>query len=227
MNQSEMNAGTIIVIEGLDGCGKSTQLELCSQKLSSLVHNFHSLSFPDYSSPSSAPVKMYLDGEISSDASSINAYAASSFYAVDRYINYKTHWENLYSNGGFFLTSRYTSSNIIYQMSKLKKNHWEDYIKWLLDYEFEKLGIPEPDSVIFLDMPVEISQKLLLKRYSGDESKRDIHETDTEFLNRCRKCALFAAECLNWNVISCSENNEPLPIEKINLHIMQIIKEFF
>lgn len=213
------NNGKLIVIDGLDGSGKTTQFELIQKKLTDKNIAFKPISFPDYNQPSSALVKMYLAGQFSKNADEINAYAASSFYAVDRYASYKMFWENDYDNGNLILASRYVTSNAIHQMVKLPKNEWDNYLSWLEDYEYNKLSLPRPNKVIFLDMPVEISQNLLTKRYNGDENKKDIHEANVNYLIECRKTALYAAEKLNWIVINCSFNEVPLSIEEINFKI--------
>lgn len=156
--------GKLIVLEGLDGSGKSTQLDLLEKNLNDLKINIKKVSFPEYERESSAPVRMYLNGEFGSNPNDVNAYAASVFYAVDRYASFKLSWEDFYNNGGTVISGRYTTSNIIHQCSKLRDEEKEDFINWLYDLEFEKMAIPKPDLVIFLDMPIEVSQKLLLKR---------------------------------------------------------------
>lgn len=213
----------LVVIEGLDGSGKSTQFELVKKYLCEKGVDVKAISFPEYDKPSSALVKMYLGGEFSKNASDVNAYAASSFYAVDRYASYKLYWENDYLQGKSILAARYVTSNAIYQMTKLSKDKWNDYIDWLCEYEYEKLGLPKPDLVIFLDMPVEVSQKLMTKRYDGDEGKKDIHEANVEFLDKCREAALFAANKDNWKIISCSDGENPLPIDSIFNEIIKCI----
>lgn len=209
-----MANGKLIVLDGLDGCGKSTQFELVSKYLSDKI-KVHPISFPDYEEPSSALVRMYLSGELSDSPSGVNAYAASCFYAVDRYASYKKYWEKDYKNGDLILASRYVTSNAIHQMTKLPETEWDEYLKWLYDFEYVKFELPKADKVIFLDMPIEVSQKLLSNRYDGDETKKDIHEADLDYLYSCRKAALYAAERLNWIVISCSDGTAPYSREKI------------
>lgn len=216
--------GKLIVIDGLDGSGKTTQFDIIREKLSG-TQRVKAISFPDYGNPSSALVKMYLGGELSKDADGVNAYAASSFYAVDRYASYKLFWEENYKNGDLVLASRYVSSNAIHQMVKLRESEWDGYLNWLSDYEYGKLGLPVPNLVIFLDMPVEISQKLMSERYGGDESKKDIHEANVKYLQACRKSALYAAERLGWKTVACSADGEPLSVEEINGKILQLINE--
>lgn len=221
------NKGKLIVIDGLDGSGKSTQFELITKRLQSNNLPVKAISFPDYKNPSSSLVKMYLSGEFSNNANDVNAYAASSFYAVDRYASFKLFWESNYSSGDIILASRYVSSNAIHQMVKLPESDWDNYLCWLDDYEYNKLGLPVPNLVIFLDMPIEISQKLLLNRYNGDENKKDIHEANIDYLNACRKSALYAAEKQNWKIVNCSdENNNVLPIDFISEKIYRLILDY-
>lgn len=217
--------GKLIVIDGLDGSGKTTQFELIQKILSDRGISVKAISFPEYDKPSSTLVKMYLGGEFSKNAEDVNAYASSSFYAVDRYASYKLYWEKDYLDNKLILASRYVSSNAIHQMVKLPEEEWEKYLEWLIDYEHIKMDIPKADKIIFLDMPIEISQKLLSQRYNGDENKKDIHESNVEYLHRCRKSALFAAEKLGWSVVTCNDGENPLPTEEISKKIMKIIDE--
>ncbi len=219
--------GKLIVIEGLDGSGKSTQLELLPKSLKELGIDCKTVSFPVYNSQSSALVKMYLAGTFGKKANDVNAYAASTFYAVDRFASFKTDWGNYYNNGGTVIAGRYTTSNAVHQASKLPQDKWEDFLSWLYDFEYNKIGIPKPDMVIFLDMPTCVSQKLLAARYDGDNSKKDIHEKDTDYLEHCRQSALFTAQYSGWKIISCAENNEPRSIEDIAKDIKDSIKTIF
>ena len=210
----ENNKGKIIVIEGLDGSGKNTQARLLTEKLAEKF-NVKRLSYPDYDSQSSALVKMYLGGELGDDPMAVNAYAASSFYAVDRIASYLKHWKSDFENGMNFVFDRYTTSNAVYMLSKLKDEEKEEFLNWLYDFEFNKMELPKPHKVIYLDMPTEISQRLISKRYEGDESKKDLHEKNVDFLKLCRKNALYAAEKLQWTVIECSDGENPYTIEEI------------
>ena len=219
--------GKLIVIEGLDGSGKSTQLELLEKNLKIKGVDCKSVSFPNYDNPSSTLVKMYLGGEFGKKPNDVNAFAASVFYTVDRYASFKSDWGNYYNNGGTIVSGRYTTSNAVHQCSKLPENEWEKYLAWLYDFEYNKIGIPKPDKVIFLDMPIEVSQKLLTKRYEGDNSKKDIHESDTEYLSRCRKAAVFTAEYSNWEIIPCSENGEPRTIDAIANDILKSVLKLY
>ena len=217
--------GRLIVLDGLDGSGKTTQFELLRDALSQRGIPCKPISFPDYGQPSSALVKMYLNGEFSADCNAVNAYAASSFYAVDRFASYKKFWEDDYHAGTLILASRYVSSNAIHQMAKLPHGEWDGYLAWLSDYEYDKLALPRPDKVLFLDMPGDVAQRLLSARYGGDESKKDIHEANAAYLLRCREAALYAAASLGWAVVPCGDADGPLPREAIHQSILTTIAE--
>lgn len=214
------NKGKLFVIEGLDGCGKSTQLEMLKSKTD---NNTRFISFPNYDSASGQIIKDYLSGKFSEENGKVGAYTASSFYAVDRYISYKTDWEKDYQAGKTIIAARYTSSNAIYQMTKLDKSQWDEYLSWLEDYEYEKFGIPRPDKVVFLDMPIEVSQKLLSSRYGGNEEKKDIHERNVDFLKACREAALYTAKRKGWFILPCSDGENPFTPESINEQLSAMI----
>jgi len=215
--------GRLIVLDGLDGSGKTTQFDLLNAYFEQSGERYSHICFPDYEQPSSALVRMYLAGEFGDTPDAVNAYAASSFYAVDRYASYKKFWQSDYEAGNCILAARYTTSNIIHQMSKLPRDEWDVYLDWVSEYEYRLLGLPAPDAVLFLDMPPEVSRKMLIARYEGDESKKDIHERDDAYLEQCRQAALYAAEKQGWQVVPCSKDGEPLSIETINEDLKQRI----
>lgn len=219
-----MSKGKIIVLEGLDGCGKSTQLELIVQALTERGLTVRLVSFPNYDSHSGRIVSDYLNGNIPCEGK-VGAYAASSFYAADRYISFNTDWKKHYDNGEIIVCGRYTTSNAIYQMTKLSENERDEFLSWLWDYEYEKLGLPKPDKVLYLDMPIEVSQKLLSARYNGDEAKKDIHERNLDFMRNCHNSALYTAEKCCWDMISCSDGYEPFSIENIHQRILAKVEE--
>ena len=212
--------GKLIVIEGLDGSGKSTQLDILLNRLKELNIDCRSVSFPDYESDSSALVRMYLDGKFGKKPDDVNPFAASVFYTVDRYASYKQNWGEYYDAGGVVIAGRYTTSNAVHQTSKLDKSEWENFLNWLYEFEYERVRIPKPDKVVFLDMPVEVSQKLLSGRYKGDESKKDIHESDVNYLDNCRKAAVFTADFSGWTVIPCAKDGEARTINEISDDIL-------
>lgn len=208
--------GKLIVIEGLDGSGKATQAELLTHRLLENGKNVMKVSFPDYDSPSSSLIKMYLDGQFGNDPNSVNPYAASSFYAVDRYASYKIKWAEHYNNGGIVIADRYTTSNAIHQCSKLPKEQWKDYIKWLFNYEYDHLGLPSPDIVIYLYVDNAVSKELLMKRYNNDKEKMDIHEKSSDYLKKSKQAALFCAKELDWLTINCVNDHSMRSIENIS-----------
>ncbi|MGN0498283.1 MAG: dTMP kinase [Acutalibacteraceae bacterium] len=215
--------GKLIVIEGLDGSGKATQAKLLCESLKKQGLKVRKVSFPDYDSDSSALVKMYLNGEFGNDPNDVNAYAASSFYAVDRYASYKKDWGKFYEDGGVIVADRYTTSNAVHQCSKLSEDKWDEYLEWLFKFEYERLGIPAPDTVIYLKVDTEVSQKLMTGRYDGDESKKDIHEGNLEYLNRSRKAAAYCSKKLGWKEIECCCGNGMRSIEEIHNDVLSEI----
>ena len=219
--------GKLIVIDGADGCGKSTQTEILIEKLKKEHKNVLFLSYPDYSKPSSTLVQMYLNGDISQDMNEVNAYAASSFYAVDRYVSYLSHWKELYNQGYVIVSSRYVSANAIHQMCKLQQNEWDKFLEWLNDYEYNKLGLPKPDKIIYLNMDRTVADRLIMSRYGGDESKKDIHEQNTDYLKKCIETALYAAEKESWDIIECSDKTNPFSIDEISEKIYKKVTEIF
>lgn len=213
--------GKLIIFEGLDGSGKGTQAALTAQKLRQRGVTLRQVTFPDYDSESSALVKMYLSGRFGQKPDDVNAYAASSFYAVDRFASYRTDWGAFYREGGLVLSDRYTTSNAVHQCSKLPPAQWDGFLNWLFDFEYKKIGIPEPDLVLYLAVDPEVSQKLLENRYHGDESKKDIQEKDREYMARSRAAAEYCARTLGWQRIECTCAGRAMrPVEEINAEIL-------
>lgn len=217
--------GKLIVIEGLDGSGKSTQLDILKNRLCDEGLQVRQIKLPNYEDKSSELVKMYLGGRFGSDPDCVNAYAASSFYAVDRYVSYNCFWKDDYLSGKIILADRYTTSNAYHQLTKVKKEDYDSFLSWLEDYEYVKLGVPAPDCVVYLDMPVEASQKLMTGRYNGDEEKKDIHEVNTDYLSQCRITADYSCKKLGWNRISCAQGDSIKSIEAISDEIFNCVKK--
>ncbi len=215
--------GKLIVLEGLDGSGKSTQLSILEKNLASKGVDFKTVSFPEYDLPSCAPVKMYLAGEFGTRPGDVNAYAASLFYAVDRFASMKKGWGEFYQQGGLILAGRYTTSNAIHQTSKLPEEQWQEYLNWLFELEYDRVGIPKPDKVIYLNVPVEVSQGLLSERYSGDESQKDIHERDRDYLAHCHKAADFTIKQFGWDKVECYEGGQMRSRESIADEILSLV----
>ncbi len=216
--------GKLIVFEGTDGSGKSTQFRLLCDRLQAQGTQFHRLVFPQYDQPSSALLRMYLNGEFGAHPSDVNAYAASTFYAVDRYASWQKVWGALYRSGSLILSDRYTTSNAVHQGGKLPPEDQPVFFDWLFDFEYRKLGLPEPDAVVYLDMPTEQSVRLLRARESETHTKGDIHEVDTDYLALCRQTALQAARHYGWKQVSCvDEAGSVRSMEEIHQEIWDIL----
>ena len=211
--------GKLIVIEGTDGSGKSTQFRLMAEHLEKDSIAFKHLVFPRYAEESSALIRMYLSGQFGGKPSDVNAYAASSFYAVDRYASYKMDWGQWYADGGLVLSDRYTTSNAVHQTSKEPADKQEAYLHWLYDFEYAKLGLPKPDLVIYLDVPTDFTQKLLRSREAATNTTADIHEQDMQYLATCRQTGRAAAAYYGWTVISCVKDGQMRSIEDIHQEI--------
>jgi len=216
--------GKLIVIEGTDGSGKSTQFRMMSEHLTNDNIAFKHLVFPRYKEESSALIRMYLGGQFGSKPSDVNAYAASAFYAVDRYASYKMDWGNWYEDGGLVLSDRYTTSNAVHQASKEAPEDQENYLHWLYDFEYAKLGLPKPDLVIYLDVPTDFTQKLLRHREASTNTTADIHEQDMQYLATCRETGRAAAAYYGWTVISCVKDGQMRSIEDIHEEIYRHVK---
>ena len=197
----------LFIIEGIDGSGKSTQVELLRQRLESAGESVRRIKLPNYGTPACAPVEQYLAGAYGGDADEVNAYAASAFFAVDRFAYFRTDWQKDYSAGKVVLSDRYVSSNLIHQCSKLPEDLRGEYIAWLNDFEYEKMGSPKPTAVFYLDVPPLITSGLMTGRYEGDEGKKDIHERDGEYLRRCYEMGLYCCEKLGFIRIPCLDEN--------------------
>lgn len=213
--------GKLIVIEGTDGSGKSTQFRLLSEYLTTNGVDFKHLVFPRYQEESSALIRMYLGGQFGTNPSDVNAYAASSFYAVDRYASYKMDWGQWYESGGLVLSDRYTTSNAVHQASKEPENQRQDFWHWLYDFEYSKLGLPQPDLIIYLDMPTDFTEKLMRSREAQTGTKADIHEKDVKYLATCRETGRAAAQYYGWTVINCVQNGQMRSIEDIHQEICE------
>ena len=211
--------GKLIVIEGTDGSGKSTQFHLLTDRLESEQVKFQKLVFPQYSEPSSALIRMYLGGEFGKSPSDVNAYAASAFYSVDRYASYRKVWGKWYEEGGLVVSDRYTTSNAVHQASKEPEDKREDFLNWLYDFEYDKLGLPRPDLVIYLDVPTDFTEKMLRHRESETNTHADIHEQDMQYLATCRRMGRAAAEHYGWTVIRCVRDGAMRSMEDIHEEI--------
>ena len=216
-------SGKLIVFEGTDGSGKSTQFKALCDRLTNQGTTYEKLVFPQYKEPSSALIRMYLAGEFGSHPGDVNPYAASAFYAVDRYASMKKVWGDYYKNGGLILADRYTTSNAVHQSAKLPEDEREDFCRWLDEFEHDRLELPRADLVLYLDMPTDFAVKLLRSREQATNTTADIHEVDDSYLSTCRTAALQAAKVLGWTVIPCVENGALRSIEDIHDQIWSLV----
>ena len=217
--------GKLIVIEGTDGSGKSTQFRLMSEHLNADGVQFKHLVFPRYSEESSALIRMYLGGQFGSKPSDVNAYAASAFYAVDRYASYTMDWGQWYEEGGLVLSDRYTTSNAVHQASKEEGAAREAYLKWLYEFEYDQLQLPRPDLTIYLDVPTDFTEKMLRSREQATNTTADIHEKDMQYLATCRECGRAAAEYYGWTVIHCVRDGQMRTMEDSHNEIYAAVKQ--
>ena len=221
--------GKLIVIEGTDGSGKSTQFSLLKQRLEWENRSFRYLVFPRYSEESSALIRMYLGGQFGTNPSDVGAYAASAFYAVDRYASYKQDWGKWYEEGGLVLSDRYTTSNAVHQASKETGEKQVEFLNWLYEFEYDKLGLPRPDLILYLDVPTNFTEKLMRHREAMTNTNADIHEKDMAYLATCRETGRAAAEHYGWTVIRCVKDGQMRTIEDIHQeiyrHVMACLEE--
>ena len=214
--------GKLIIIEAGDGCGKATQTRALLARLQQDGCRVHKVEFPDYGSESSALIKLYLSGAFGKRAQDVNAYAASTFFAVDRYASFRMKWKQWYDQGDIILADRYTTSNMVHQAVKLTDpQERECFLNWLWDLEFVKMGLPVPDAVVFLDVPPAISRELIAARAAASQQAKDIHEQDDKYLEACHRAYCELAEKYGWAAIKCSQGGVLLSIEQIHEAVYQ------
>lgn len=216
--------GKLIVLEGTDGTGKATQARLMARRLEKEGLAFREVDFPRYGSPFAAPVERYLQGDLGKKPGDVSAYAASTMYAVDRYASYKQDWEEAYASGMLILANRYTTSNAVHQASKLPAVERQDYLEWLFDLEYRRLALPEPDLVIYLDLPAELSERMLEKRQADTSTRADIHEQDLAYLRFCRESARDIAGRLGWRLVNCSWAGAVRTPEDIHRELWELVR---
>ncbi len=221
-----MKKGVLIAVDGLDGSGKETQTKLLCAFLNEQNIKNKYLTFPTYKEDSSALVNMYLQGKFGENPNAVNAYAASSFFAMDRYCSYMLDWKKDYEDGAVIIANRYTTANLVHQMSKLPEAERESFMDWLYEYEFEKLGLPKPDLVIYLCLPPEASEALIQKRCNTVGAVKDIHEKSKTHLAESYKSAVFASEKLGWSKIDCVKNGTLRSIEDIAAEVKSIVEKY-
>ena len=217
--------GKLIVFEGTDGSGKSTQFSLLTNRLEAQGQPFFRLVFPQYPEESSALIRMYLAGEFGNRPGDVNAYAASTFYAVDRFASYRKVWKPIYEAGTPILSDRYTTYNAVHQGAKLEPPAREAFFQWLYEMEYDRMELPRPDLVIYLDVPVDLTQQNMHRRETMTHTEADIHEKDGAYLRQCRVAAREAAEQFGWRRIACTEQGSMRSIEDIHEDVYRTVKE--
>lgn len=215
--------GTLIVLEGTDGSGKATQARLLLQGLKARGISCREIDFPRYGNPFAEPANLYLHGALGGKPGDVNACAASVMFAVDRFASYKEDWGEFYESGGVVVANRYTTSNAVHQASKLPDGERRDFLDWLFDLEYRRLGLPRPDLVLYLDMPTEAANRLMRRREAETNTAADIHEQDGDYLRRCRECAGEIARAQGWAVVNCAAGGAPRTPEDIHREALSIV----
>jgi dTMP kinase len=217
-------SGKLIVFEGTDGSGKATQAKLLCRSLEAERLPCREIDFPRYGNPFAEPAKLYLEGALGRKPGDVSAYAASTLYAVDRFASYHQDWGGFYESGGLVVANRYTTSNAVHQASKLPKGERAEFLDWLFDLEYHRLGLPRPDLVIYLDMPTEVTTRMLRGREDRTGTHADIHEQDAAYLESCRTCAKEIAKTCGWTVIDCAQNGAPRTVEEIRAEVFRTVR---
>lgn len=222
--------GYLIAFDGIDASGKTTQAKILHDKLKNDRRDVLYLTFPDYDNESSSLVRLYLNGDLGKNPSAVNAYAASSFFAADRYISYINNWKEFYEReNSIILANRYTTANAIHQLAKLRETEWDKFLDWLWDYEYNKIKIPKPDLTVLFDMHPDVAVKLIDERAKKTQVKKDIHEMDLDYLRRSYAAGQYAAEYLGWEKIICYKKDNrgiliPKSEEEISLNLLKLVK---
>lgn len=216
--------GILIAVEGVDASGKQTQTELLYRHLTDKGIDVRRLSFPMYDSDSSAGVRMYLNGELSDNAEDITAYEASSLFAADRFLSYKSDWGKDYESGKLILCDRYVGSNMIHQACKLGDGEKDKFLDWLDDFEYGIYSLPRPDVTLFLDMPPEKGRELIAARRNkiNNSEQHDIHERDNDYLEKSYYNACAVADKFGWTRINCADGDKIRTVEDIGREICAI-----
>ena len=201
--------GRLIVFEGTDGSGKATQTALLCKELDQRGIPYRKLEFPRYKEESSALIRLYLSGAFGAHPDDVNAYAATAFYSVDRFASYRQDWGAFYESGGLVMP----------------KEEREGYLKWLFDFEYRLLELPEPDRVVYLDLPTELSEQMMRRREQATGTKADIHEQDEGYLAACRESAELVISLCGWEKIDCSRGGAVRTPEDIHREVLARVED--
>ena len=218
-------SGKLIVFEGTDGSGKATQAKLLCETLAQRGIAYREIHFPRYGNPFAEPANLYLHGALGNRPGDVNAYAAASFYAVDRYASYKQDWGSYYEQGGLLIADRYTTSNAVHQTSKLPPEQQRPFVDWLFDFEYQKLGLPAPDRVLYLDLPTELSEQMMRRREQLTHTTADIHERDEAYLRSCRESAAMVVDYGGWTRIDCARDGQVRSVDDIHREVMERLRD--
>ena len=217
--------GKLIVFEGTDGSGKATQSRLLCEHLRRENIPYKNITFPRYGKPSAAMVQEYLDGKLGRHPGDVNAYAASLMFSMDRYASYKQDWGSYYEQGGLLIADRYTTSNAVHQTSKLPPEQQRPFVDWLFDFEYQKLGLPAPDRVLYLDLPTELSEQMMRRREEATHTHADIHEQDEAYLRSCRESAARVVDWCGWQRIRCDRDGRIRSIQDIHQEVLERVAD--
>ena len=217
--------GRLIVFEGTDGSGKATQSRLLCEHLQRESIPYKNITFPRYGKPSAAMVQEYLDGNLGRRPGDVNAYAASLMFSMDRYASYKQDWGSYYEQGGLLIADRYTTSNAVHQTSKLPPEQQRPFVDWLFDFEYQKLGLPAPDRVLYLDLPTELSEQMMRRREQLTHTTADIHERDEAYLRSCRESAAMVVDYGGWTRIDCARDGQVRSVDDIHREVMERLRD--
>lgn len=218
-------SGRLIVFEGTDGSGKATQTEWLCRELERRGTPYKKLTFPRYDQESSALIRLYLSGALGSRPDDVNAYAAATFYAVDRYASYKQDWGAFYEAGGLLIADRYTTSNAVHQTVKLPEGERQAFLDWLFDFEYCMLGLPRPTRVLYLDIPTSLTARMMRQREQETHTEADIHERDEAYLRQCRENAAFVVDYCGWTRIDCTDGGKLRSVEEIHAEVMEKVSD--
>lgn len=221
-----MSKGKLVVLEGIDGSGKSANYRRLCDHMDKSGVKYHNIVFPRYDKESSALLRMYLNGAFGPRPEDVNAYTASTFYAVDRFASYREDWGHIYEAGGLILADRYTTSNAVHQGAKLSEQEQPEFFNWLYDLEYAKMGLPKPDLVIYLEVDLELSLSRMKRRQEHTNTSGDIHETDSAYLKKCLETANRACDHFGWTRVSCRDKNgAEREIDEKNLEVYNLVME--